>query len=239
MTQPMLALLPLFLVPALCACTARNVAAPAAFQGPAQTVYLPAAGRGPIVVVISGHSGPHLYQDFSANVAQLGYLTVLINGNDILSRHQDGALNLRTVIARAQASPHAVPGKAAVIGLSQGGGGALAHAAAMPELVSAVIAYYPQTNWWSDMRLLAERFRVPVLVLAGVRDRYHNCCLIESMRRLEAAARERQVPFQLVEYPHAGHGFNLAVSGYRSEDAADAWRRTTEMLARYQPLGEG
>ncbi len=86
--------------------------------------------------------------------------------------------------------------------------------------------------------MLADRFRVPVLVLAGERDRYHDCCLIESMRDLAATAQECQVPFQLVVYPNAGHGFNLAVPAYRAEDAADAWRRTTEMLAQYQPMKE-
>src|SRR5205823_1993316 len=68
--------------------------------------------------------------------------------------------------------------------------------------------YYPQTNFVSDTRLLAERFKVPVLVLAGERDCYHNCCVIESMRAMEATARVRQAPFELVVYPFADHGFN-------------------------------
>jgi pimeloyl-ACP methyl ester carboxylesterase len=54
--------------------------------------------------------------------------------------------NLRRVIEQAQGSPNAIPVKAAVIGFSMGGGGALAYAASMPDLVSAVAAFYPQTK---------------------------------------------------------------------------------------------
>ena len=40
----------------------------------------------------------------------------------------------------------------------------------------------------------------------------------------------------LVVYPYADHGFNLTGANYRAADDADAWRRTIEMLQRYQPL---
>ncbi len=205
-------------------------------EGPAETAYAPAGGQGPIVVVLSGHSGPGLYHGYAAELARLGYYTVLLDGKDILTREQDGAGNLRKAIERAQRAPAAVPGRAAVIGFSQGGGGSLAHAANMPDLVSAVVAYYPATSWVPEMGLLAARFQVPVLVLAGEADRYHNCCLIESMRAMEAAARERQATFELVVYPHTDHGFNLKTAAYRGDADADAWRRTTETLRRYQPI---
>ena len=118
-----------------------------------------------------------------------------------------------------------------VIGFSQGGGAALVHAADMPEVVSAVVAYYPQTNFVADASLIARRFQVPVLILAGQRDTYHNCCLIDSMRAIERGARERSAVFELVVYPYAEHGFNLQRSAYyRGDDEADAWKRTVEML---------
>lgn len=202
-------------------------------QGPVQELFLPKSQKGPIVVVISGQSGTPNYRKYSAQVAGLGYYTVLVDGKDILTRQQDGAQNLKTVIARAQASPNAVPGKVAVVGFSQGGGGALAHATGLPELVSTVVAYYPATSWSKNIGGLAARIQVPVLLLAAERDRYNNCCLIESMRELETAAKARQAPFELVVYPNADHGFNLDGRTYRGDDTADAWRRTTEMLARH------
>ena len=144
----------------------------AGLDGPAQTAYAPPAGKGPIVVLLSG-------QDLAE----------------------------------------------------------LVHAADMPEQVTAVVAYYPATSFVSDALLMAERFQVPVLILAGQRDTYHNCCLIESMRAIERGARERGKTFELVVYPYAEHGFNLQGSGYyRGDDEADAWKRSVEMLRRYQPL---
>jgi dienelactone hydrolase len=226
----------LLVAAALAGCSGAMTSAAGA-DGPAQTAYPPPAGTGPVVVLLSGHSGPAYYQPIAAAVAKLGYYAVLLDGKDILTRDKDGRGNLRKAIERAQGSPRAVAGKAAVIGFSRGGGGALVFAADMPELVSAVVAYYPQTNFVSDASTIAERFRVPVLVLAGQRDSYHGCCLVDSMRAMEQGARRRSAQFELVVYPYAEHGFNLPGSGnYRGDDEADAWSRTVEMLRQHQPL---
>lgn len=211
----------------------------ATMEGQRQTDYSPPSERGPVVILLSGHSGPDNYRSYAAEVARLGYYAVLLDGNDFQGKYgKSAADDLRRVIERAQSSAKALPGKAAVIGFSGGGGAALTHAAPMPDLVSAVVAYYPATSFVSDMRAFAAKFQVPVLVLAGGRDTYHNCCLIESMRAMEAAAKEGGAPFELVVYPKANHGFNLATSKqvYRAKDAADAWQRTTKMLSQYQPL---
>jgi dienelactone hydrolase len=98
------------------------------------------------------------------------------------------------------------------------------------------VAYYPATSWTKDIGAVAARIRIPLLVLAGEQDRYNNCCVIESMRELEAAAKEKQIPLELVVYPDAHHGFNLNGRAYRGGDTEDAWRRTREMLNRYLPL---
>lgn len=208
-------------------------------EGPAQTTYAPATGRGPAVIVISGQSGaknPN-YRSYATEVARLGYYTVLLDGNDILTREKSGAANLKMAIERAQRSPNAVPGKTAVIGFSLGGGGALRHAAGMQDRVSVVVAYYPFTKFAAGAASLVPNFKVPVLVLAGGRDHYKDCCLIESARAMEAAAKESGKKFELVVYPEADHGFNDKDGhNYRRDDDRDAWRRTTEMLRQYQPL---
>jgi carboxymethylenebutenolidase len=147
---------------------------------------------------------------------------------------------LRKAIDRAQRSPHAVPGKTAVIGFSQGGGGALAHASNMPELVSVVVTYYPTISHpiiseAKNPGSFVKRFRVPILVLAGERDQ-NACCPIESMRAMEVAAKESGAKFELVVYPQADHGFNRKGRAYRRDDDRDAWRRTTEMLRLHHPL---
>jgi len=204
-----------------------------------QEVFEPAAAKGSAVIVISGRSGRERYRDYAAKLAALGYYAVLIDGNEILfrpedARGRDGAASLRAVIASAQGSPRALAGKVALVGFSLGGGGALLHGTSLQEHVSAVVAYYPSiTVFGPDMAPLASRLTVPVLVLAGERDRYFNCCLIETMRDLEAAARARQAQLELVVYPQADHGFNLNVPTFRADDADDAWRRATAFLESY------
>lgn len=75
------------------------------------------------------------------------------------------------------------------------------------------------------------------------RDRYNDCCVIESMHAMEAAAKSNSAPFELVVYPEANHGFNLEsgalgepMRAYRPNDARDAWRRTIEMLKHYHSV---
>ena len=237
MRIPVLILLSLsLLLPAPLALAIDSTFTFAGADGPAQTAYAPEKGPGPVVILLSGASGPNWYRSFADEVARLGYYAVLLDGNDILTRKQDGEANLRKAIERAQRSPHAVAGKAAVIGFSLGGGGALAHAVALPELVSTVVAYYPSTRFVTDAGVLVKRFQVPVLVLAGGKDTYNNCCLIESMHAMEAAAKELGARFELVVYPDAQHGFNLEGRNYRRDYEVDAWRRTVETLRVQQPL---
>lgn len=208
-------------------------------EGPAQEVFLPKSDNGPVVVVISGQSGPPNYRSYASQVAGLGYYTVLIDGKDILTRAQDGAQNLRTVITKAQASPNGMPGKVMVIGFSQGGGGVLAHAVRMPDLITAAVTYYPAVSWAKNIDALADRIKMPILILAAEQDSYNNCCLIGTIRELAAAAKSKQLPLELVVYPNADHGFNHGGRNYRGNDTADAWRRTSEMLTKHHPVKQG
>lgn len=219
-----------------CAFALESVQTPAGPEGPAQTVYLPEKVPAPVVMLLSGSSGPATYDWIAADVARLGYYAVLLDGNDVFSRKQDGLGNLRRAIERAQRSAHAVPGKVAVVGFSLGGGSAIAFAAPMAERVSAVVAYYPSTNWTSDIGVVARRFKVPVLVLAGGQDTFNNCCLVESMRAMESAAKDANANFELVIYPDGKHSFIQTGTNYRRDYEQDAWKRTVEMLQRHQPL---
>ena len=235
----------MFVVIAVSVSAADRVSTDAGPEGPAQTAYAPPDKPGPVIIVISGQSGPSSYQSYAAELAKLGYYTVLLTGKDILNPELTGEANLKKAIDRAQRSPHAVPGKTAVIGFSLGGGGALYNATPLSELVSVVVAYYPYTkSWASKMGWFVKRFQVPVLVLAAQRDRYMDCCVVESMQAMEAAAKQNGKQFELVVYPEATHGFNLVQTGvkgelagaYRRDDDRDAWRRTMEMLKQHHPL---
>ena len=212
-------------------------------QRPQCEIFPPINSKGAIVVVASGYSGPGFYREFSSKLAALGYYTVLMDGKDLtdpgsLGLIVPGAENLQAVIAASNASPQAIPGKVALVGFSVGGAGVLAFGAKLKDQVSAVVAYYPAiTTMGRDVKTLAARLQTPVLVFAGVKDVYHNCCLIESMRDLAKAP--KTVPFDLVEYPNARHGFNLSALpfAYRPQDAAEAWERTAVFLNHLHPPG--
>ena len=202
----------------------------------------PAQGKGAVVVVVSGASGTANYRDTATRLAALGYFAVLIDGSSIYKRYPpagfDGPGLLQSVIAEAVASPQALSGKAALLGFSLGGAAVLAHGGSMKDQVAAVVAYYPAiTSLGPDMNPLASRLRVPVLLIAGEQDRYTDCCLIESMKALAAAAKSE--PFELLTYPASGHGFNLEETqfAYVAQDAADAWLKTTAYLRRLHPPG--
>lgn len=205
-------------------------------------IYPPATEKGPAIVVVSGIGGTASFREYSAKLAKAGYYVVLMDGRDVLilpsdTRVLDGAANLRRVIKEAQSAEKAVSGKVALVGFSLGGGGVLLHGAPLKDQVAAVVAYYPAiTHLGPDLQPLAARMRTPVLVLAGGQDRYRDCCLLESMRALAKAP--KPAPFELVVYPKANHGFNLAIPEvYRAEDAADAWQRSTDFLKQYHPQG--
>ena len=209
----------------------------ASSAGPAQVAYTPPQAPAPVVVLVAGPSGFEKYQGYAERLADMGYYVVVIAGADVLTREQNGPAKLRHTIDRAQKSPLAIKGKTAIIAFSLGGAGALAFASEMPERVSMVIAHYPYTNFPSAQAAttFVQRFKVPLLVLAAGRDNFGGCCKIESMRDIEAAAKERGANFELVVYPQANHGFNLEGVTYRQEDDEDAWRRVQDMLDHYHP----
>lgn len=198
---------------------------------PSQKEFVPPNGKGRVVVVISGQLGPGVEEYYAKDIAGQGYYTVIVNGNDFWKKGVSGGALLKGVITRAQQSPHAIPGKAAVIGFSLGGASSLAYATRMPASVSAVVTYYPATSFITDPGAFVSKMRVPTLMFAGVLDTYKNCCLIETARKLAAAATTRKASLRVIEYPDAEHGWAIKSSkDWRGNDAADAFRRTLDHL---------
>ena len=130
---------------ALLACLA--LVARADDAGPPQKEYVPKGGSGRVVVVVSGQTGASNYTSISQDFADAGYYTVLVDGNDLWIKGGGGDALLRGVIAKAQASPHAVAGKVGVVGFSLGGGVALTYATRLPEQVATVVVMYPLTGF--------------------------------------------------------------------------------------------
>jgi len=205
-------------------------------QLPSQKGYEPPIGKGRVVVVVSGSTGPGNYAYVAKDFAEQGYYAVLVDGNDFWVKGGRGEALLKGVISRSQQSPHALPGKVAVVGFSLGGASALTYATRMPELVSAVVVYYPATYYITNPDDFVSKIKVPTLMFAGGRDTYRNCCLIETARKLADAAKktEGKVMLEVFEFPDAEHGFTIKSSkAWSPTDAADAFDRTLSHIQQY------
>ena len=181
----------------------------------------PKSGRGRVVVVISGQSGASNYTMTAQQIADAGFSVVLVDGNDFWIKDTRAAWNmLKDVITKAQAGPHASPGKVGVVGYSLGGGSAMSYAARMPDLVATVIVAYPLTAFIKDPA-----------------DTYKDCCLIETARQLAEAAKAASPPMlTLHEYNGVGHGFNLPNAARKDVAAGqDAMERTIAELKQALP----
>ena len=193
----------------------------------AQEVITPPQGRGHVVVFLSGMAGPKHDKALANAIASLGYVVVVYDG-----RHMEGGFGqkLRTAIQNAQQTPNALPGKVALVGVSLGGGFALAFGSRWPDLVAVDIVWYPATGFANRMPGFVNRITVPVLMFAGEADHYQDCCLIATARTLAAHAAAAGVPFELVTYPGADHDFIKGGSNYNPSVYNDALDRTTATL---------
>ncbi len=219
----------LVLVGALACCT---VGRSHADEAPPAQEFAPKDGKGHVVIVLSGQTGPSSYSPLAYELSAHGYDAVLVDGNDFFGKGIPGEARLRELIARALQSPHALPGKVAVMGFSLGGGAALTYATRMPDLVAAVVGFYPfNRNLVPDE--FAAKLKVPTLLMAGGRDTYKDCCRIEAARALAEAAKAsaQAARLDLVEYPDAEHGWSIKSSkAYRSADTADGVKRALALL---------
>jgi dienelactone hydrolase len=194
----------------------------------AQTQYPPPSGKGPVVVMISGQLGP-AHDDIEARkLASLGYDVTLLDGNAMQGR---GPV-LKAAIQQAQSSTHALPGKVAVVGFSLGGGVALAFASHWPDLVATVVAWYPATKFIHDVQGFAGGITVPVLMFAGGRDHYENCCLADTAEALASASTAAGTALEVVTYPDADHDFMFPGPTFDAKASSDSWRKATDRLAQ-------
>jgi dienelactone hydrolase len=196
----------------------------------AQQELPPPQGKGRVVVLSSGMSGPEHCTTISREIAQLGYDVVLFDGNTMEGTHGDG---VKTAILQAQQMPHALPGKVALVGLSLGGGMSLYYGTQWPDLVSVAVLWYPANSFIHDIPGFVSRLKVPVLVFVGEQDHYRNdCCAAPADRTLAAASTAAGLSFQLITYLDADHDFIKGGDHYNAKDYADAFRRAADRLKR-------
>jgi dienelactone hydrolase len=200
----------------------------------AQKEFPPPQGKGRIVVVASGMSGPEHYEVVSKEIAALGYDVMLFDGNAMENTNGEG---LKTAIAQAQQAPHGLPGKVAVVGFSLGGGMALYYGVQWPETVAGVVVWYPATSFIKNVPGWVTKVKVPVLMFAGEKDNFRDgCCTVAKAHILEDAAKSGGIAFELVTYPKTDHDFVKDGAHYKADSYADGMQRTAARLKQY--LGE-
>jgi dienelactone hydrolase len=190
----------------------------------------PPQGKGRVVVVVSGQSGPDHYRLVAGKIAELGYDVVLFDGNPMEGTHGQG---LRDAIAQALQMPHALPGKVGLIGFSLGGAMVLGFGSSWGDQVAVVAAWYPATAPIKDAAAFAGRLNVPVVMFAGESDTYKDCCLIGKAHELADAAKAVNAQFELTTYPDTDHDFVIGGSHFNHEAYDDAFARTQAALKQY------
>jgi dienelactone hydrolase len=199
----------------------------------AQQEFPPPQGKGRVVVVASGLSGPPHYAKVARDIAALGYDAVLFDGSAMEHTHGDA---VHAAILQAQGMPHALPGKVAIVGFSAGGGESLYYATQWPDLVAGVIVWYPANSFIKNVPGFVDRLQVPVLMFAGEKDHYRdNCCTADGARALASAAKAAGKPFDLYTYPKAEHDFVRDGQHYNAEADADAFQKTADELKQLLP----
>jgi len=200
----------------------------------------PESGNGPAVVVIQEWWGlvPHI-EDLTDRFAAAGFLAIapdLYHGQTTKSPDDAAKLLMELDAERAVEEiagagnfllglPECSSSKYGVVGFCMGG--ALAQYAAThdPEHVGAAASFYGgfkkvQTDW--------DRLQAPLLLIYGEED---HGVPPEQGRELAKKLEELGKDVTLVIYPGADHAFfNDQRPNYKSEAAADAWKRTLDLF---------
>lgn len=111
------------------------------------------------------------------------------------------------------------------IGWCMGGGYSLDVALQQPQLAADVINYGHLAVDENSLK----KINAPILGIFGGKDRGIP---VDDVKRFQQALQQLGKKIDVVIYPDAGHAFENPNNkeGYRAQDAADAWRRTTEFL---------
>jgi dienelactone hydrolase len=203
---------------------------PAAFG---QQEFPPPSGKGRVVVLSSGMSGPAHYTEVAQEIAKLGYDVVLFDGNAEENTHGQG---VHSAIQQAMAMPHALPGKVALVGFSLGGGEELFYGTGpvSAEQVAGGVFWYPANAFIHDVQGFAGRLSVPVVVFAGGKDKFRNgCCTAANDTTLQDASKAAGKSFDLTIYPDANHDFVKGGDNYNAKDYSDAFQKTADALKTF------
>ena len=205
-------------------------------------LYMPsnASGKLPALVVIHEWWGLNDWvKDQASKLADQGYVTLAIDlyrgkvattpdeAHELMRGVPDdrASRDLTAAAAFLRSQSNVDPNRVGDIGWCMGGGYALNLAIADPKLKVAVINY---GHLATDPANLA-KINAPILGIFGGQDRGITPADVQTF---EAAMKKAGKPVEIKIYDDAGHAFENPNNkdGYKPQDAADAWQRTTAFL---------
>jgi len=238
----LLAVLVILLSSALFASTSKTVSYKSGEDNVTAVLYAP-DGKGPFpgIVVIHEWWGLNDWvKEQAAKLADQGYVALAVDlyRGKVATTPDEAHEIMRGVPEdRAQRDLHAAveflkaqsnvnKDRIGAIGWCMGGGYALDVALLEPSLRADVINY---GHLATDPGSIA-KIHAAVLGIFGGQDRGIP---VDDVKKFEQALKQQGNKVEIVIYPDAGHAFENPnnKTGYRADDAADAWKRTVTFLA--------
>jgi dienelactone hydrolase len=195
----------------------------------------PAPGRGPAVVLVHGSDGPVArYRSVARELAEAGFHVFLphyfdrtghgrASGPAIARGLPAWTATVQDTVSYAAAQADVDPERIGVLGLSLGGGIALA-AASRDTRVKALVTVAGFVPGTMDPAAPLP----PTLILHGEKDRVVP---VRTARQLQLFLAEKGTPREAKIYPDEGHAFSPAAQ-------ADAGRRIAAFLKRHLAAGD-
>jgi len=238
----LLAVLVVLLSSALFASTSKTVSYKSGEDNVTGVLYAP-DGKGPFpgIVVIHEWWGLNDWvKEQASKLADQGYVTLAVDlyRGKVATTPDEAHEIMRGVPEdRAQRDLHAAveflkaqtnvnKERIGAIGWCMGGGYALDVALLEPSLRADVINY---GHLATDPGSIA-KIHAAVLGIFGGQDKGIS---VDDVKKFEQALKQQGNQVEIVVYPDAGHAFENPnnKTGYRPDDAADAWKRTVNFLA--------
>jgi carboxymethylenebutenolidase len=136
------------------------------------------------------------------------------------------ARDLHAAVEFLSSQPNVRKDRIGSIGWCMGGGYSLDVALQEPTLTAAVINYGHLATDAASLK----KINASILGIFGGQDRGIS---VDDVKKFEQALKQQGNRIEVVIYPDAGHAFENSnnKTGYRADDAADAWKHTTSFLA--------
>jgi len=224
------------------AATPKNVSYKSGDETVQAVIYTP-DGKGPFPGILVIHEWWGLndwVKEQASKLSDLGYVTLAVDlyrgkvattpdeAHEIMRGVPEdrAARDLHAAFEFLKSQSNVKKDRIASIGWCMGGGYSFDVALQEPTLTADVINY---GHLASDPESL-KKINASILGIFGGQDRGIT---VDDVKKFEQSMKQLGKKVEIVIYPNAGHAFENPnnKTGYRADDAADAWQRTVKFLA--------